>query len=248
MTVLSQEDFLKNSTSYSKASLDLQLKAYLKTPNGFFIEAGANDGVDMSNTKIYEDLFGWKGILVEASPSAYMKCKDNRKSKVVNAALVSADYGSDVVEGDFDGHIQASIGGVYGNPKISSFDDLYRFIFSHLRRLKRRKRLIKVPARTLTSILEENNVEKVDFFSLDVEGYELEVLKGLDFERWSPHFILVEIRNWALHATKEFLASKGYRFICTMSDSFHKTSPIWGNPMWDDTVNDYFFEYSGGAS
>ena len=45
---------------------------------------------------------------------------------------------------------------------------------------------------TLNDILESQNVTKIDFFSLDVEGYELEVLKGLDLKRFTPKVILVE--------------------------------------------------------
>ena len=39
----------------------------------------------------------------------------------------------------------------------------------------------------------DNNFDKIDFFSLDVEGYEMEVLKGIDFTKHTPTFILIEI-------------------------------------------------------
>lgn len=54
---------------------------------------------------------------------------------------------------------------------------------------------IKVPARTLTSILDEANASKIDFFSLDVEGFELNALQGLDFNKYRPEFMLVECLN-----------------------------------------------------
>ena len=53
---------------------------------------------------------------------------------------------------------------------------------------------IKVKTKTLTSILDECNVEKIDFFSLDVEGFELNVLKGLDFNKYRPRYMLIEAR------------------------------------------------------
>jgi hypothetical protein len=54
---------------------------------------------------------------------------------------------------------------------------------------------IEVPARTLESILDEQaDLPEIDLLSLDVEGYELEVLKGLNIERYRPRYILVEAR------------------------------------------------------
>ncbi|MEO0835147.1 MAG: FkbM family methyltransferase, partial [Cyanobacteria bacterium J06642_3] len=53
---------------------------------------------------------------------------------------------------------------------------------------------IKVETKTLTSILDEYHVEKIDFFSLDVEGFELNVLKGLDFNKYRPQYMLIEAR------------------------------------------------------
>lgn len=53
---------------------------------------------------------------------------------------------------------------------------------------------IQVPTRTLTSILDECEVTEIDLFSLDVEGYELNVLKGLDFSKYRPKYMLIEAR------------------------------------------------------
>lgn len=66
---------------------------------------------------------------------------------------------------------------------------------------------VEVPARTLTSILEEARVARVDLLSLDVEGHEVSVLMGLDLERFAPHYILVET-NDAEEAIEELLGSR----------------------------------------
>ena len=52
-----------------------------------------------------------------------------------------------------------------------------------------------VPARTLSSLLDEAGAPEVDLLSLDVEGYEPQVLAGLDLDRHAPRYILVEIRD-----------------------------------------------------
>jgi len=64
-------------------------------------------------------------------------------------------------------------------------------------------------AATLNSLLEKGNAPKViDFISLDVEGAELEVLKGINFEDFSFKYMLIEIRN--LKPIEDFLIERGY--------------------------------------
>ena len=55
-------------------------------------------------------------------------------------------------------------------------------------------RSVFAPARTLGAIIEEHNISHIDLLSLDVEGYELQALQGLDLTRHKPEFILVEAR------------------------------------------------------
>ena len=53
--------------------------------------------------------------------------------------------------------------------------------------------VIEVPVRTLDSVLDGGrSAEPIDFLSIDVEGHEIEVLRGFDFARWQPRLILVE--------------------------------------------------------
>ena len=56
-------------------------------------------------------------------------------------------------------------------------------------------RTIDVPGRPLSRLLDEAGLPRVDLFSLDVEGYECEVLKGLDISRHRPRYILVETKR-----------------------------------------------------
>jgi FkbM family methyltransferase len=79
-----------------------------------------------------------------------------------------------------------------------------------------------VQTATLNSILEAHDIKTIDFFSLDVEGYEIEVLKGLDLKKYCPKVLLIE---WHLdiedveklldetHIFKEQLSKHDYVFI-----------------------------------
>lgn len=72
------------------------------------------------------------------------------------------------------------------------------------------------PARTLTSLLSEVSAPlNFDLLSLDVEGNELAVLRGLDFSRYKPRWILVEVRSAEV---EQYLESVGYRCEAVLSD------------------------------
>ncbi len=65
----------------------------------------------------------------------------------------------------------------------------------------------KVITSTLNSII-ENSIYKnkeIDFLSIDVEGYEIEVLKGLDFNKYKPKLVVLEFID---HEIKEFYNQK----------------------------------------
>jgi FkbM family methyltransferase len=73
--------------------------------------------------------------------------------------------------------------------------------------------VIEVPIRTLDSILAEAGApEHFDFLSIDVEGHEIEVLRGFDIARWQPQLILLEdhVADLAKH---NYLKAAGYRLI-----------------------------------
>ncbi|MDX2146548.1 MAG: FkbM family methyltransferase [Planctomycetota bacterium] len=75
--------FLRSQFGEDAFLLDL----FAFAPRGFFIEAGAYDGVRLSATKVFEDM-GWSGLLVEPLPERFEQCRQNRpRSRVVRAAL-----------------------------------------------------------------------------------------------------------------------------------------------------------------
>ena len=86
--------------------------------------------------------------------------------------------------------------------------------------------VVEVPAYTITQLLSYFEIEKVDFFSLDTEGYELEILHGLDFETWSPKWFLIE---WDAGEDEifPFMESKGYECIGNISDFNLIDDELW---------------------
>jgi FkbM family methyltransferase len=172
--------------------LDRKLQKYLDYRGGFFVEAGANDGLTQSNTYWFEAFRGWTGVLVEGLPGLAAACRRNRpRSRVVNAALVADATTTQVTMKTAS--LMSVVAGAFGS------DEAER---QHLERGVAVQQLgpdsvheVTVPARTLTSILEELSAPRIDLLSLDVEGYELQALAGLDLGRFAPRYILVEARS-----------------------------------------------------
>ena len=172
-------------TTPARHNLDYKLSKYLPK-EGVFIEAGAADGFTESNTYFLEKFNNWTGILVEPVYGQYRQCvKERPKSKVFNCALVSFDYPHDTIK-LLEGSLMSTVKGALGEDESVHINKAKYFHGS-------KGEEIVVRARTLTSILKESGVDHIDFLSLDVEGYESNVLKGLDFDIYKPKYILVEI-------------------------------------------------------
>lgn len=176
------------SQRYSRLGLydlDHKLEKYLDFRGGFFVELGANDGLDQSNTYYLERWLGWRGILIEPLPDLYKRAACQRpKARVFQCACVPFDYSETHATMRY-ANLMSVVKGSWKDPELEaqhvatgSLTEPYE---------------IQVPARTLTSILEECRAPHIDFLSLDVEGSEVNVLRGLDFARYAPAYILVEV-------------------------------------------------------
>ena len=182
------------SDRYSKLGLnglDDKLQKYLDCDSGVFVELGANDGLNQSNTYYLERWRGWRGILIEAIPELYVQAVRNRPlARVFCCACVSFDYPNPNVEMAFASLMSV----VKGSWSDSSKEQEHVAIGRQLEQITNPYN-ISVPARTLTSILDECQVSQIDLLSLDVEGYEAQVLRGLDLDRYQPQMMLIELRN-----------------------------------------------------
>jgi len=214
--------FKMNEQSYSHVDnknipLDKKLDALFENKrNGVFIELGAFDGLTQSNTAFFEFYREWTGLLIEPSKKSYESCVENRpKSTVLNCCCVSSSYNLPSIRGDFHSSLMSSVDG----QRVNSDN------------------LIDVNVSTLDKIINENlKNKKIDFLSIDAEGYEFEILKGLNININRPKYILIEIYNKDYNEIRYFLHNNKY----LMHSNFSNYNSF-DNPNWDKTHNDYLF-------
>lgn len=170
--------------------LDRKLQKWLPHRDGFYVEAGANNGFKQSNTYFFEKRRGWRGVLVEPVPWLAEECQLNRpRSRVYAAALVPSGYAGATIQLDFS-DLTSSVSGAFA-------DEAFRR--DHQRHGLEIQAIgphhsLEVPARTLQSILDEAQApHDFDLLSLDVEGFEPAVLDGLDLSVYRPRHVLVEV-------------------------------------------------------
>ena len=166
---------------FSQDNQDKFVDQYFKQKrNGVFLEVGAGDGIVFSNSLFFERERNWTGLLIE--PTRYLferLLKVHRKAYAVNACLsveksisLVKFYGADllggiekVMEGPMLNRAKAAA------PHVKATDTLCIPVYS---------------------LLEAINMLHINFFSLDVEGAELEILKTIPFDKVKIDLFLIE--------------------------------------------------------
>jgi FkbM family methyltransferase len=162
--------------------------------SGFYVEVGANHPTEGSQTWHLEQI-GWTGVLVEPQPDLAAFLVTERKSAIVfPVACTSPDNAGQVMSL----HVDGARSGLNRERMAPGSKTEY---------------VIAVQTKTLDNILSEAQAPApIDLLSIDVEGHELEVLSGFNFQRWQPLLILMEDHVGTLQ-THRFLKARGYRLI-----------------------------------
>jgi FkbM family methyltransferase len=199
--------------SKSQFGQDIHLIANIfpNKKDGYFVEVGAYDGLSMSNSHMLENKFGWKGVCVECNPYWFSRLIINRPN-TINIPYAVYNVNDRII--DF---INDDTGGCSGFVETNSH---YHILC---------KDIIKVPTKTLTTILDNVNAPSfIEFLSLDTEGSEYEILKCHDFNKYLFGYICVEHNHLEENRKKirQLLEEKGYKFYRenSVDDDFIHTS------------------------
>ena len=191
---------------HSQQSEDIYLhNKFFNYRDGFFIELGAMDGVEYSNTKFFEDTLGWTGILIEPTYQYQWLVRNRPNCKNYNYAI-------SLTEGEVDFAGYGALGGIV-NTLSPSHIKAWGINVANSYKVK------SIPIRNLLT-----DVKKVDFFSVDVEGGEYDVLQTYD---WNipTYIVLIELHEPEKNQLcRDFLISKGFEFDATVG-----ANEVWVN-------------------
>ena len=213
---------------FASNGIDKRVASYLRHSDGFYVDVGANDGVFSSNTMHFELLKNWRGVLVEPAPSLFselLRRRSHTKNYVECAACVSEANSGSLLPMNYAGAMS-----VLTMTELSNLE-----VESHVRAgtkfLHRSDKPYPFGAvsKTLTSILDVAHAPRtIDFLSIDVEGPEMEVLLGIDFNKYT--FSLAVIESRSIDQIKDILSPHGYTLIEALSPHDylfrHKSSVI----------------------
>ena len=166
----------------------------LRREPGFFVEFGATNGVGHSNSWLFENFFGWEGILAEPNAVFFPQLEKNRPGAFLSNSAVAHESGLQL------SFIDA--GALSTFTKYAGQD--------HHSRPVRAEQMVETIS--LNDLLTQGSApSRISFLSVDTEGSELEILEAVDWDRWSFDAIVVE-HNYSV--TEEplsgLLSDKGY--------------------------------------
>lgn len=168
------------------------VRAFFDSRPGYFVDVGANDPQLYSQTFHLEQI-GWTWVLIEPQPDLADALRRSRSAKVYALACSAPENAGRPM--------RLQLAGVYSslNAQLPNATAVV-------------SGTIDVMTRTLDDVLIDAGAPSpIDFLSVDVEGHEIEVLRGFDFQRWRPRLILIEdiVLDRRLH---NFLSARGYRW------------------------------------
>jgi FkbM family methyltransferase len=197
------KDFIKNMHTLSKSQLGqdlLALGVFGPSHKGFFVEFGATDGIDLSNTWLLESKFGWKGILCEPGRNWHRSLRANRRSEIDTRVVYSASgLQVDFLEAEF--------------PELSTIKGFGESDQHSSMRMNNSS--YKVETISLLDLLREHSAPSfIEFLSVDTEGSEFEILRNFNFNEYRFGLICVE-HNYTENRIKveALLSNNGYKRI-----------------------------------
>ena len=198
-TKIIEDMFVVASKSRSQLSQDLLVVAIFNfMKKGYFVEFGATNGIDLSNTFLLEKDFEWTGILAEPAKIWHTDLKSNRFKSHIDYSCVwnCSNMQLDFAEAE--------------SAELSTLQE-HKNSDSHFES-RQNSKFYKVQSISLFDLLQKYSAPNfIEYLSIDTEGSEYEILRSFDFTKYKFGVISCE-HNYSSTQEKvnELLSGKGY--------------------------------------
>lgn len=197
-----------HAKSYSQEGEDMVIRGFYEAKKGykgFYVDVGAHHPYRFSNTNYFYKK-GWKGINIEPSPQAMKWFKWFRRKDInLNIGISESP--------------QTLTYYCFNEPALNGFSKEISQQRDGLNAKYKLLKTITVPTLPLSDVLDQYVAlrQKIDFLSVDAEGFDLIVLNSNDWQKYRPTFVLVEeemtIAKLQESEVYQFMLSKNYELI-----------------------------------
>lgn len=161
-----------------------------------FVQVGSNDGVSGDPLYQYINTYNWNGVLIEPIPFLFEKLKANYLNKINNLVFLNIAISAEDVAIKTMYSIDEKNRGVLPDWyfQLGSF---YKDVLYHhqIPDIDSYIKLIEVPVSTIQKIINSHMKGNIHLLHIDTEGYDLEILKTLDFNITIPKVVITEYIN-----------------------------------------------------
>lgn len=160
--------------------------AFERKRAGIFVEIGAHDGITLSNTYYLEKELGWDGLCVEPNADSFDLLRKNRLCCCVRAAAgaLNADQVT-FVKASGEMSSMSALADVFDQSRFDTLNQTFPGTTE----------TVQVEMKRTQDLLDYACLSSIDYLSVDTDGNELDVLRGIDWDRTSITMITVEDLN-----------------------------------------------------
>ena len=180
--IIITQDLKHKYKCYSQYHEDLIIDSLMQCKdNGFYIDIGANDPIELSNTaRFYQR--GWSGINIEPNPELYRRLAESRK-RDINLNIGIGEKETELTFYNVSAHTLSSFN---KQAAIRAAKEFHEHLVGEQK--------IKIqPLRHIFAAY--TGGREVDFMSVDAEGYDYIVLKSNDWQKFRPKIVMVEMNK-----------------------------------------------------